>query len=40
MGQVAEYMDLIDEMSPFDEPGVFGLHSNADITYMTSTANR
>jgi dynein heavy chain len=36
--KISEYFETIEEMSPFDGPEVFGLHPNADITYMTTTA--
>ncbi|EDQ85634.1 uncharacterized protein MONBRDRAFT_38754 [Monosiga brevicollis MX1] len=36
--KIGEYFETIEAMSTFDGPEVFGLHSNADITYMTTTA--
>jgi dynein heavy chain len=33
-----EYKNLIEAMPNVDPPTVFGLHSNADITYQTNTA--
>jgi len=31
-------LDFIDSMSLFTQPGVFGLHSNAEITYYSNAA--
>lgn len=36
--KISEYHDYIDHLNTFDGPEVFGLHPNADITYMTNTA--
>lgn len=33
-----EYLCVIDEMDSIDPPQVYGLHSNADITYQTNMA--
>eukprot|EP00052_Salpingoeca_macrocollata_P029607 m.302067 g.302067 ORF g.302067 m.302067 type:complete len:4524 (+) comp22998_c0_seq7:51-13622(+) len=35
---IQDYRDLIEKMSPVDTPYVFGLHSNADITYQSAMA--
>ncbi|XP_026672559.1 dynein heavy chain 8, axonemal-like [Ceratina calcarata] len=35
--QVVDYLKVIDEMSPIDPPQVYGLHPNANITYMGNT---
>ncbi|XP_076166225.1 dynein heavy chain 8, axonemal kl-3 [Ptiloglossa arizonensis] len=35
--QVTDYIKVIDEMSTIDPPQVYGLHSNADITYQGNT---
>ncbi|KAL0274316.1 UNVERIFIED_CONTAM: hypothetical protein PYX00_006769 [Menopon gallinae] len=32
-----QYLEYIEEMSPVDPPQVYGLHSNANITYQTNT---
>jgi len=31
-------LESIDSLSLFTQPGVFGLHSNAEITYYTNAA--
>jgi dynein heavy chain len=36
---VNDYHEYIDQLPLTDTPEVFGLHSNADITYQTNTAN-
>ena len=36
---VQDYHDYIDALPLADSPFVFGLHSNADITYQTQTSN-
>ncbi|KAI4469349.1 dynein heavy chain family protein [Holotrichia oblita] len=33
--QVTDYLEVIDKFSPTDPPQAYGLHSNADITYVT-----
>ena len=33
-----EYFDHIDKLPAIDPPQIFGLHSNADITYSTNRA--
>ncbi|KAK6616888.1 Dynein heavy chain 8, axonemal [Polyplax serrata] len=33
-----QYLDYIDDMSQVDPPQVYGLHSNANITYLSNTA--
>ncbi|XP_025155775.1 dynein heavy chain 8, axonemal [Harpegnathos saltator] len=35
--QVSDYLKAIDAMSTVDPPQVYGLHSNADITYQSNT---
>ncbi|KAL6445584.1 hypothetical protein ACFW04_000844 [Cataglyphis niger] len=35
--QVSDYLQAIDAMSTIDPPQVYGLHSNADITYQSNT---
>ncbi|XP_076677676.1 dynein heavy chain 8, axonemal kl-3 isoform X2 [Andrena cerasifolii] len=35
--QVSDYLKVIDEMPTIDPPQVYGLHSNADITYQSNT---
>ncbi|XP_043247781.1 dynein axonemal heavy chain 8 [Colletes gigas] len=35
--QVTDYVKVIDEMPTVDPPQVYGLHSNADITYQSNT---
>ncbi|XP_047349430.1 dynein axonemal heavy chain 8 isoform X8 [Vespa velutina] len=34
---IAEYLKVIDSMVSIDPPQVYGLHSNADITYQSNT---
>eukprot|EP00049_Salpingoeca_infusionum_P010530 m.182232 g.182232 ORF g.182232 m.182232 type:complete len:2544 (-) comp14667_c0_seq7:2478-10109(-) len=36
--KIGEYHEFIEALGNFDGPEVFGLHPNADITYMTNTA--
>merc|ERR1712066_524482 len=36
--KIQEIMDIIEGMPLVDSPEVYGLHSNADITYQTNTA--
>eukprot|EP00043_Microstomoeca_roanoka_P013217 m.129292 g.129292 ORF g.129292 m.129292 type:complete len:4796 (-) comp15694_c0_seq1:72-14459(-) len=36
--KIGEFHDYINQLNTFDGPEVFGLHPNADITYMTNTA--
>jgi len=33
-----QFMSAIDEIPLFTSPGVFGLHSNAEISYFTNSA--
>ncbi len=38
MKRLDEYMDYIDKLPLTDPPQIFGLHSNANITYSTNRA--
>ena len=39
-GKIEHYREYIDGLPLIDPPEVFGLHSNANIAYMTQESNR
>jgi dynein heavy chain len=36
---IKDYLDYIDSLPLVDTPEIFGLHPNADITYVMTRAN-